>query len=136
MCGNNMGGKPLVPYLALMPHLLDAGTTGTRKSVAVNTMILSLLYRLPPEKVRFIMVDPKMLELSIYDGIPHPLSPVATDPKRAVVGRKWTAKEWEARNPSSSKLGVRTIEGYKQPLRGGRATTGEAARRERVCQKR
>src|SRR3546814_4082464 len=121
MCGNNMGGKPLVPYLALMPHLLDAGTTGTRKSVAVNTMILSLLYRLPPEKVRFIMVDPKMLELSIYDGIPHLLSPVVTDPKKAVVALKWTVKEMEDRYRSMSKLGVRNIEGYNQRLREARA---------------
>jgi S-DNA-T family DNA segregation ATPase FtsK/SpoIIIE len=95
-----------------MPHLLIAGTTGSGKSVAINTMILSLLYRLRPEQCRLIMVDPKMLELSVYDGIPHLLTPVVTDPKKAVVALKWAVREMEERYKKMSKLGVRNIEGY------------------------
>ena len=90
-----------------MPHLLIAGTTGSGKSVAVNTMILSLLYRMTPEQCRMIMIDPKMLELSIYDNIPHLLSPVVTDPKKAVVALKWTVREMESRYRAMSKLGVK-----------------------------
>ena len=89
LLGKDIGGQPIVADLARMPHLLVAGTTGSGKSVAINTMILSLLYRLSPEQCRFIMVDPKMLELSVYDGIPHLLTPVVTEPKRAVVALKW-----------------------------------------------
>ena len=110
--GKDIGGGPVVVDLARMPHLLIAGTTGSGKSVAVNTMILSLLYRLPPEKCRMIMIDPKMLELSIYDGIPHLLSPVVTDPTKAVVALKWTVREMESRYRAMSKLGVRNIDGY------------------------
>jgi S-DNA-T family DNA segregation ATPase FtsK/SpoIIIE len=121
MLGKDIGGAPVIADLARMPHLLVAGTTGSGKSVAVNTMILSLLYRLPPDRVRFIMIDPKMLELSIYDGIPHLLSPVVTDPKKAVVALKWTVKEMEDRYRNMSKLGVRNIEGYNQRLREARA---------------
>ncbi|HET8727563.1 MAG TPA: DNA translocase FtsK 4TM domain-containing protein [Alphaproteobacteria bacterium] len=121
MLGKDIGGTPVIADLARMPHLLVAGTTGSGKSVAVNTMILSLLYRLPPEKVRFIMIDPKMLELSIYDGIPHLLSPVVTDPKKAVVALKWTVKEMEDRYRNMSKLGVRNVEGYNQRLREAKA---------------
>ncbi|MBM3573083.1 MAG: DNA translocase FtsK [Alphaproteobacteria bacterium] len=114
--GKDIGGTPAVVDLARMPHLLIAGTTGSGKSVAINTMILSLLYRLPPERCRFIMVDPKMLELSVYDGIPHLLTPVVTDPKKAVVALKWTVREMENRYRGMSKLGVRNIEGYNQRL--------------------
>ena len=110
--GKDIGGGPVVADLARMPHLLVAGTTGSGKSVAINTMILSLLYRLPPERCRFIMVDPKMLELSVYDGIPHLLTPVVTDPKKAVVALRWAVREMESRYEAMSKLGVRNIEGY------------------------
>src|SRR5438045_5147704 len=95
-----------------MPHLLIAGTTGSGKSVAINTMIMSLVYRLRPEDCRLIMVDPKMLELSVYDGIPHLLAPVVTDPKKAVVALKWAVREMEERYKRMSKLGVRNIDGY------------------------
>jgi DNA segregation ATPase FtsK/SpoIIIE, S-DNA-T family len=114
--GKDIGGTPVVVDLARMPHLLIAGTTGSGKSVAVNTMILSLLYRLTPEQCRMIMIDPKMLELSIYDGIPHLLSPVVTDPKKAVVALKWTVREMESRYRAMSKLGVRNIDGYNARL--------------------
>ncbi|MBE2190967.1 MAG: DNA translocase FtsK 4TM domain-containing protein [Alphaproteobacteria bacterium] len=115
--GKDIGGIPIIADLSRMPHLLVAGTTGSGKSVAVNTMILSLLYRLPPEKCRFIMIDPKMLELSVYDDIPHLLSPVVTDPGRAVVALKWAVQEMENRYRNMSKLGVRNIEGYNARIR-------------------
>jgi DNA segregation ATPase FtsK/SpoIIIE, S-DNA-T family len=110
--GKTIGGEPVIVDLARMPHLLIAGTTGSGKSVAINTMILSLLYRLRPEHCRLIMVDPKMLELSVYDGIPHLLTPVVTDPKKAVVALKWAVREMEERYKKMSKLGVRNIDGY------------------------
>jgi len=110
--GKNIGGEPAIAELAKMPHLLVAGTTGSGKSVAINTMILSLLYRMPPEKCRLIMVDPKMLELSIYDGIPHLLTPVVTDPKKAVTALKWAVREMENRYRKMAKLGVRNIDGF------------------------
>jgi len=110
--GKDIGGEPIVANLAKMPHLLIAGTTGSGKSVAINTMILSLLYKLTPEECRLIMIDPKMLELSVYDGIPHLLSPVVTDPKKAVVALKWTVGEMEGRYRKMSKMGVRNIDGY------------------------
>ncbi len=110
--GKDIGGDPIVANLAKMPHLLIAGTTGSGKSVAINTMLLSLLYRLTPEDCRLIMIDPKMLELSVYDGIPHLLSPVVTDPKKAVVALKWVVGEMEERYRKMSKMGVRNIEGY------------------------
>jgi S-DNA-T family DNA segregation ATPase FtsK/SpoIIIE len=110
--GKDIGGDPIVANLAKMPHLLIAGTTGSGKSVAINTMILSLLYRLTPDECRMIMIDPKMLELSVYDGIPHLLSPVVTDPKKAVVALKWVVGEMEERYRKMSKMGVRNIEGY------------------------
>ncbi|WP_406682080.1 FtsK/SpoIIIE family DNA translocase [Rhodobium gokarnense] len=110
--GKTIGGDPVIADLARMPHLLVAGTTGSGKSVSINTMILSLLYRLPPDKCKLIMIDPKMLELSVYDGIPHLLSPVVTDPKKAVVALKWTVREMEERYQKMSKLGVRNIDGF------------------------
>ncbi len=110
--GKDIGGDSMVANLAKMPHLLIAGTTGSGKSVAINTMILSLLYKLTPEECRLIMIDPKMLELSVYDGIPHLLSPVVTDPKKAVVALKWVVGEMEDRYRKMSKMGVRNIAGY------------------------
>jgi len=118
--GKDIGGSGVVADLARMPHLLVAGTTGSGKSVGLNSMILSLLYKLTPEQVRFIMVDPKMLELSVYDGIPHLLTPVVTDPKKAIVALKWTVKEMENRYRQMANLGVRNIEGYNQRLREAR----------------
>ena len=114
--GKNIGGDSIIVDLARMPHLLIAGTTGSGKSVAINTMILSLLYRLRPDQCRLIMVDPKMLELSVYDGIPHLLTPVVTDPKKAVVALKWAVREMEERYKKMSKLGVRNIDGYNARL--------------------
>jgi DNA segregation ATPase FtsK/SpoIIIE, S-DNA-T family len=110
--GKNIGGDSMVTDLSKMPHLLIAGTTGSGKSVAINTMILSLLYKLTPDECRMILIDPKMLELSVYDGIPHLLSPVVTDPKKAVVALKWTVGEMEDRYRKMSKMGVRNIAGY------------------------
>jgi S-DNA-T family DNA segregation ATPase FtsK/SpoIIIE len=110
--GKTIGGEPVIAELAKMPHLLVAGTTGSGKSVAINTMILSLLYRMTPEQCRLIMVDPKMLELSVYDGIPHLLTPVVTDPKKAVMALKWAVREMEDRYRKMSRLGVRNIDGY------------------------
>ena len=110
--GKTIGGEPVIVDLARMPHLLIAGTTGSGKSVAINTMILSLLYKLRPEDCRVIMIDPKMLELSVYEGIPHLLTPVVTDPKKAVVALKWAVREMEERYRKMSKLGVRNIDGY------------------------
>jgi S-DNA-T family DNA segregation ATPase FtsK/SpoIIIE len=115
--GKDIGGDPVVANLAKMPHLLIAGTTGSGKSVAINTMILSLLYKLTPEECRLIMIDPKMLELSVYDGIPHLLSPVVTDPKKAVVALKWVVGEMEERYRRMSRMGVRNIEGYNGRVR-------------------
>lgn len=114
--GQDIGGQPVIADLAKMPHLLVAGTTGSGKSVSVNVMILSLLFRFPPDKCKFIMIDPKMLELSIYDGIPHLLAPVVTDPKKAVVALKWAVKEMENRYRAMSKLGVRNIDGFNTRL--------------------
>lgn len=110
--GKTIGGEPVIVDLARMPHLLVAGTTGSGKSVAINTFILSLLYRLRPDECKLIMVDPKMLELSVYDGIPHLLTPVVTDPKKAVVALKWAVREMEDRYKKMSKVGVRNIDGF------------------------
>ncbi len=126
--GKDIGGEPVVANLARMPHLLIAGTTGSGKSVAINTMILSLLYKLTPEECRLIMIDPKMLELSVYDGIPHLLSPVVTDPKKAVVALKWVVGEMEERYRKMSRMGVRNIDGYNGRVREALAR-GEMFRR-------
>ncbi|AQX28514.1 MULTISPECIES: FtsK/SpoIIIE family DNA translocase [unclassified Bartonella] len=115
--GKTIGGETVVADLTKMPHLLVAGTTGSGKSVAINTMILSLLYRLTPEQCRLIMVDPKMLELSIYDGIPHLLTPVVTDPKKAVIALKWAVREMEERYSKMSKVNVRNIDGFNTRLK-------------------
>ncbi|RDD63234.1 cell division protein FtsK [Ferruginivarius sediminum] len=118
--GKDISGNASIVDLSKMPHLLVAGTTGSGKSVAINAMLLSLLYRLPPEKCRLILVDPKMLELSVYDGIPHLLSPVVTDPKKAVVALKWTVREMEERYRRMSRLGVRNIDGYNERIEEAR----------------
>jgi S-DNA-T family DNA segregation ATPase FtsK/SpoIIIE len=115
--GKSIGGEPVMADLAKMPHLLIAGTTGSGKSVALNTMILSLLYRMPPDQCRMIMIDPKMLELSVYDGIPHLLASVVTDPRKAVVALKWTVREMEERYRKMSKLGVRGVEAFNDRVR-------------------
>ncbi len=115
--GKTIGGEPVMADLAKMPHLLVAGTTGSGKSVGLNTMILSLLYRMTPQQCRLIMIDPKMLELSVYDGIPHLLSPVVVDPKKAVVALKWAVREMEERYRKMSKLGVRGVEAFNDRVR-------------------
>ena len=126
--GKDIGGTPVFADLSRMPHLLIAGTTGSGKSVAVNTMILSLLYHMSPEQCRLILIDPKMLELSVYDGIPHLLSPVVTDPSKAIVALKWTVREMENRYRKMSELGVRNIASYNQRV-GEAKTKGEDLRR-------
>lgn len=123
--GKTIGGEPIIADLARMPHLLIAGTTGSGKSVGINTFILSLLYQMTPEQCRMIMIDPKMLELSIYDGIPHLLTPVVTDPQKAVVALKWAVREMEDRYRKMSKIGVRNIDGFNQRV-------SEAAKEGRV----
>ena len=112
--GKDIGGAPIVADLARMPHLLIAGTTGSGKSVGINAMILSILYRLSPDQCRLIMIDPKMLELSVYEGIPHLLAPVVTEPARAVTALKWTTREMERRYRAMSQLGVRNVGGYNE----------------------
>ncbi len=127
--GKDIGGKAMIADLSRMPHLLIAGTTGSGKSVAINTMLLSLLYQLPPEKCRFIMIDPKMLELSVYDDIPHLLAPVVTEPGKAVVALKWVVQEMEERYRAMSKLGVRNIDGYNARLSEARKRGEELMRK-------
>ena len=112
--GKNIGGDPTIADLSRMPHLMIAGTTGSGKSVGINGMILSILYRFRPDECRLIMVDPKMIELSVYDGIPHLLSPVITNPKKAVVGLKWVVREMDDRYNRMSKLSVRTMEAFNE----------------------
>jgi len=126
--GKTIGGEPVMADLAKMPHLLVAGTTGSGKSVGLNTMILSLLYRMPPSQCRMIMIDPKMLELSVYDGIPHLLSPVVTDPRKAVVALKWAVREMEERYRKMSKLGVRGVEAFNDRVRKAKEK-GESLKR-------
>lgn len=127
--GKDIGGEPQYADLSKMPHLLIAGTTGSGKSVGINTMILSLLYRLPPDQCKMIMVDPKMLELSVYEGIPHLLSPVVTDPHKAVVALKWTVKEMEERYRMMSKLGVRNIHGFNERVAEAESNGEELSRK-------
>ncbi len=126
--GKTIGGEPVITDLARTPHMLVAGTTGSGKSVSINTMILSLLFRLTPAECRLIMIDPKMLELSTYDGIPHLLTPVVTDPKKAVVALKWTVREMEDRYKKMSKVGVRNIDGLNARIAQAKAK-GEAITR-------
>ncbi len=126
--GEDIGGQPFIADLSKMPHLLVAGTTGSGKSVGVNAMILSLMYTLPPEQCKFIMIDPKMLELSVYDGAPHLLAPVVTEPKKAVVALKWTVREMEDRYRKMSKMGVRNMAGYNEKVAEA-ARTGEVMTR-------
>jgi len=120
--GKDISGAPVYADLARMPHLLIAGTTGSGKSVGVNAMILSLLYRLSPQECRLILIDPKMLELSIYDGIPHLMAPVVTQPAKAVTALKWTVREMERRYRGMSQLGVRNIGGYNERVAAARAS--------------
>jgi S-DNA-T family DNA segregation ATPase FtsK/SpoIIIE len=126
--GKDISGAPIIADLAKMPHLLVAGTTGSGKSVGVNGMILSILFRMPPDRCRFIMIDPKMLELSVYNGIPHLLTPVVTEPGKAVVALKWAVREMEDRYRSMSTLGVRNIDGYNARIREA-VERGELLRR-------
>ena len=126
--GETIGGEPFVADLARMPHLLIAGTTGSGKSVGINAMILSLLYRLPPDECRMIMIDPKMLELSVYDGIPHLLTPVVTDPKKAVVALKWAVREMESRYLRMSKIGVRNVSGFNERVAEAQETGEDLSR--------
>ncbi|MBV9757670.1 MAG: DNA translocase FtsK 4TM domain-containing protein, partial [Alphaproteobacteria bacterium] len=127
--GKDIGGAPVVADLARMPHLLIAGTTGSGKSVGINAMILSLLYRLSPEQCRMILIDPKMLELSVYEGIPHLMAPVVTEPAKAVTALKWTVREMERRYRAMSQLGVRNIGGYNERAAEARAKGEVASRR-------
>lgn len=120
--GEDIGGSAYIADLSKMPHLLVAGTTGSGKSVAINAMILSLMYRLTPDQCKFIMIDPKMLELSVYDGAPHLLAPVVTEPKKAVVALKWTVREMEDRYRKMSKMGVRNMAGYNEKVLESKAS--------------
>jgi S-DNA-T family DNA segregation ATPase FtsK/SpoIIIE len=127
--GKDISGSPIVADLARMPHLLIAGTTGSGKSVGINAMILSLLYKLPPDECRVILIDPKMLELSVYEGIPHLMAPVVTEPKKAVTALKWVVREMERRYRSMSQLGVRNVGGYNDRVEHARATGEVISRR-------
>lgn len=121
--GKNIIGDPIVVDLASMPHLLVAGTTGSGKSVGINSMINSVLYKLSPDECKFIMIDPKMLELSVYEGIPHLLSPVITSPEHAVIALKWVVKEMERRYKAMSLIGVRSIFGYNDAIPAAKVNT-------------
>ncbi|MEC8094154.1 MAG: FtsK/SpoIIIE domain-containing protein, partial [Pseudomonadota bacterium] len=127
--GKDIAGAPVIADLSKMPHLLVAGTTGSGKSVGINTMILSILYRMTPEQCRLILVDPKMLELSVYDGIPHLLAPVVTEPKKAVVALKWVVREMENRYRKMAKIGVRNIEGFNERMAEARRAGEQLSRR-------
>ena len=128
LLGKDISGEPIIADLAKMPHVLVAGTTGSGKSVAINTMIMSLIYHMTPEQCRFIMIDPKMLELSVYDNIPHLLSPVVTEPGKAVVALKWAVKEMEQRYRLMSSLGVRSIDNYNKRIEEARKNGEELTR--------
>lgn len=127
--GKDISGTPIIVDLAKMPHLLVAGTTGSGKSVGINAMILSLVYRMTPEQCRLIMIDPKMLELSVYEDIPHLLTPVVTEPRKAVVALKWAVREMEDRYRAMSKMGVRNIEGYNERILEARENNEILSRR-------
>ncbi len=127
--GKDIGGAPIIADLSRMPHLLVAGTTGSGKSVGINAMILSLLYRLSPDQCRLILIDPKMLELSVYEGIPHLMAPVVTEPAKAVTALKWTVKEMERRYRAMSQLSVRNIGGYNDRVAEARANGEVVTRR-------
>ncbi len=127
--GKDIGGEPVLADLSRMPHLLIAGTTGSGKSVGVNAMILSLLYRLSPDQCRLILIDPKMLELSVYEGIPHLMAPVVTEPAKAVTALKWTVKEMERRYRAMSQLGVRNVAGHNDRVAEARAKGEVVTRR-------
>ncbi len=127
--GKDISGAPVMADLARMPHLLIAGTTGSGKSVGVNAMIMSLLFRLSPEQCRLILIDPKMLELSVYDGIPHLMAPVVTEPAKAVAALKWVVREMERRYRSMSQLSVRNIAGYNDRVNEARARGEVVTRR-------
>ncbi len=127
--GKDISGVPVVSDLARMPHLLIAGTTGSGKSVGINAMILSLLFKLSPEQCRMILIDPKMLELSVYEGIPHLMAPVVTEPAKAVQALKWTVREMERRYRAMSQLGVRNVGGYNERVEQALATGEVISRR-------
>ena len=127
--GKDIGGGSVVADLARMPHLLVAGTTGSGKSVGINAMILSILYRLSPDQCRLILIDPKMLELSVYEGIPHLMAPVVTEPAKAVTALKWTVREMERRYRNMSQLSVRNIGGYNDRVAEARAKGEVVTRR-------
>ncbi len=126
--GKDIGGKNVYADLAKMPHLLVAGTTGSGKSVGVNSMLISLLYKMRPEECKLILIDPKMLEFTMYNGIPHLLTPVITDPSKAVIGLKWAVKEMEDRYRAMAQLNVRNITGYNKRLEELRASGGKISR--------
>ena len=127
--GMDIAGAPIIVDLAKMPHLLVAGTTGSGKSVGINAMILSLLYKHTPDSCRLIMIDPKMLELSVYDGIPHLLTPVVTDPAKAITALKWAVREMESRYRNMAKIGVRNIISYNERLASARSKGDIISRR-------
>ena len=127
--GKNIAGDPVIADLAPMPHLLVAGTTGSGKSVGLNCMILSLLYRYGPDQVKLIMIDPKMLELSSYDDIPHLLSPVVTEPGKAIRALKWTVEQMEERYRMMANLGVRALPSFNAKVREAKAKGAKLGRR-------
>ena len=127
--GKDISGAPIIADLARMPHLLVAGTTGSGKSVGINAMILSLLYKLSPDQCRLILIDPKMLELSVYEGIPHLMAPVVTEPAKAVIALKWTVREMERRYRAMSGLSVRNVTGYNERVIDARAKGEVVTRR-------